>query len=117
MTLCASGARRGQEKYWDIMDGLARQAVANVEAKCLEALTMIARHLDDLGALRPGTSTAQAADMLWFYFGPNAWCSLVGERGWTFDQAEQWLLHAASRDILPGRTGTFGPATIRATYP
>jgi AcrR family transcriptional regulator len=109
MALCATAARRGQERYWDIVyglirrppeDPLARQAIANVAAKCLEALAVIAQRLHDLGALKPGISTARAVDMLWFYFGQNAWCSLVGERGWTFDQAEQWLLHAASRDLL-----------------
>jgi AcrR family transcriptional regulator len=109
MALCATGARRGQERYWDIVyglmrrppeDALARQAVDNVTAKCLEALTVIAQRLLDLGALKPGTGLAQAVDTLWFYFGPNSWCSLVGEREWTFDRAEQWLLQAASRDLL-----------------
>jgi AcrR family transcriptional regulator len=120
MVLCASGARRGQEKYWDIMyhlarrppeDDLAGQAVANVAAKCLEALTMIAGHLDDLGALKPGTGTARAVDMLWFYFGPSAWYSLVGDREWTFDQAEQWLLQAASHDILRMGGGAAGASS------
>lgn len=109
LALCATAARRGQERYWDIVyglmrqppeDELARQAVANVTAKCLEALTVIAQRLDDLGALKPGISTTQGTDMLWFYFGPNAWASLIGDRGWTFDQAAQWLLHGARRDLL-----------------
>jgi AcrR family transcriptional regulator len=110
MALCAAGARRGQERYWDLVyglmrrppeDALARQAISNVAAKCLEALTGIARHLEGLGALKPGISLAQAVDTLWFYFGQNAWCSLVGEREWTFDRAEEWLREAASRDLLP----------------
>jgi AcrR family transcriptional regulator len=109
MILCAAAARRGQERYWDIVyglmrrppeDPLAQQAIGNVAAKCLEALTGIAQRLADLGALKPGISTAQAADTLWFYFGQNAWCSLVGERQWTFDRAEEWLRTAASRDLL-----------------
>ncbi|MGD0699035.1 MAG: helix-turn-helix domain-containing protein [Trebonia sp.] len=111
MALCATAARRGQERYWDLMyglmrhppeDTLARQAVANVEAKCQQALAGIARRLADLDGLKPGVSVDRAADALWFYFGPNAWASLVGERGWTFDQAEQWLRQAASRDLLNG---------------
>lgn len=81
-------------------DALAQQAISNVAAKCLEALTGIAQRLEDLRALRPGISLAQAVDTLWFYFGQNAWCSLVGEREWTFDQAEEWLREAASRDLL-----------------
>ena len=66
----------------------------------MEALTVIAQRLNELGALKPGISPARGADMLWFFFGPNAWCSLVGDRGWTFDQAEQWLLGATRRDLL-----------------
>jgi AcrR family transcriptional regulator len=109
LALCATAARSGQERYWDIMyglvrrppdDDLAQRAIANVAAKCMEALAVIAQRLDDLGALKPGISPGRAADMLWFYFGPNAWYSLVGDRGWTFDQAAQWLLDAARRDLL-----------------
>jgi AcrR family transcriptional regulator len=109
LALCATAARCGQERYWDIVyglmrrppdDELAQQAITNVAAKCMEALTVIAQRLGELGALKPGISPARGADLLWFYFGPNAWCSLVGDRGWTFDQAERWLLEAARRDLL-----------------
>jgi hypothetical protein len=79
---------------------LAQQAIANVAVKCMEALTVIAQRLGELGALKPGISPGRGADMLWFYFGPNAWYSLVGDRGWTFDQAAQWLLQPAPRDHL-----------------
>ena len=109
LALCATAARCGQERYWDIVyglmrrppdDELAQQAITNVAAKCMGVLTVIARRLDELGALRPGITPVRAADMLWFFFGPNAWYSLVGDRGWTFDQAEQWLLEAVRRDLL-----------------
>jgi AcrR family transcriptional regulator len=109
LALCATAARHWQERYWDVVyglirrppdDELAQQATANVAAKCMEALAVIAQRLDQLGGLRPGISPGRGADMLWFYFGPNAWYSLVGDRGWTFDQAEQWLLEAARRDLL-----------------
>jgi AcrR family transcriptional regulator len=114
LALCATAARCGQERYWDIVyglmrrppeDELAQQAIANVTAKCMEALTVIAQRLNELGALKPGITPSRGADMLWFYFGPNAWCSLVGDRGWTFDQAEQWLLEAARRDLLAAGRG------------
>jgi AcrR family transcriptional regulator len=109
LALCATAARFGQERYWDIVyglmrrppdDDLAQQAIANVAAKCMQALTAIAQRLDKLGALKPGISPGRAADMLWFFFGPNAWYSLVGDRGWTFEQAAHWLLDAARRDLL-----------------
>ncbi|MGH3169139.1 MAG: TetR/AcrR family transcriptional regulator [Trebonia sp.] len=109
LALCAAAARRGQERYWDILyglmrrppeDELAQRAVANVTEKCADALAVIAQRLEDLGALKPGISPARGTDILWFYFGPSAWASLVGDRGWTFDQAAQWLLHSARRDLL-----------------
>ncbi|MCO5997696.1 TetR/AcrR family transcriptional regulator [Actinoallomurus rhizosphaericola] len=110
LALCAKGARLGQERYWDLVYGLMRrppeddlalEAVTEVVAKCREALTAIAEHLMDLGALKTGVGLTEAADTLWFYFGQNAWCSLVGDSGWTFDRAEEWLLRAAIRDLLP----------------
>lgn len=106
---CAAGARRGQERYWDLVSGLmrrppddelAQRAVANIAEKCLGALAGIARHLMDLGALKPGISVADATDTLWFYFGQNSWYSLIAERGWTFDRAEQWLLDAVGNALL-----------------
>lgn len=109
LALCATAARCGQERYWDIVyglmrrppeDELAQQAIANVTAKCMAALTVIVQRLNDLDALKTGLSPARAADMLWFYFGPSAWYSLVGDRGWTFERAAEWLLQAARRDLL-----------------
>jgi AcrR family transcriptional regulator len=109
MMHCAAGARRGQERYWDLVSGLmrrppedelAQRAVANIAEKCLAALAGIAQHLMDLGALKPGIDVADATDTLWFYFGQNSWYSLIGERGWTFDRAEQWLLDAADQALL-----------------
>ena len=109
LTLCARASRHGQERYWDLIyklmrqppdDELAQQAIANVTAKCLEALTAIARRLGELDGLRTGITVTDAVDVLWFHFGQNAWCSLVGDRGWTFDRAERWLLRAVGRELL-----------------
>ena len=109
VALCAKGARSGQERYWDLVYKLlrrppddlpAQQAINNIMVKCLESLTGIAEHLKDLDALGPDLDVARAVDTLWFYFGQNAWVSLVGERGWTFDRAEQWLRTCAARDLL-----------------
>jgi AcrR family transcriptional regulator len=109
LELGATAARSGQEKYWDVVSGLmrrppedelAQQAIANVTTKCMAALTAIAQRLDDLDALPAGIGPGEAADILWFYFGPGAWYSLVGDRGWTFDRAAEWLLQAARRALL-----------------
>jgi AcrR family transcriptional regulator len=114
LELAATAARSGQERYWDIVSGLmrrppedelAQQAIGNITAKCMAALVAIAQRLTDLDALPPETGPAEAADILWFYFGPSAWYSLVGDRGWTFDRAARWLLQAARGALLapPGR--------------
>jgi AcrR family transcriptional regulator len=109
LVLCARAARHGQERYWDLIyklmrhppdDAPVQQAIANVTTKCLEALTAIAHRLGELDGLRPEITVADAVDVLWFHFGQNAWCSLVGDRDWTFDRAEQWLLRAADRELL-----------------
>ncbi len=114
LELGVTAARAGQERYWDVVSGLmrhppedelARRAVGNITAKCMAALTAIARRLDDLDALPVGLGPEQAADLLWFYLGPNAWYSLVAERGWTFDQAASWLLRAARRALLAAAAG------------
>ncbi|MDT8911996.1 TetR/AcrR family transcriptional regulator [Amycolatopsis sp. PS_44_ISF1] len=109
MTHCAAAARHGQERNWDLVTTLlrqppqdepARQAVADIADGCLTALTRIARHLTRLDALAPGIDTAHATDTLWYYFGHNSWHSLIIERGWSFDQAEPWLLDAATHALL-----------------
>jgi AcrR family transcriptional regulator len=109
LALCATAARSGQERYWDIMYGLARRppadelaerAIGNVAAKCGQALAVIAQRLDELGGLKPGVSRDRAADILWFFFGPSTWYELVGDHGWAFDEAEPWLLEAARRALL-----------------
>jgi hypothetical protein len=83
----------------------------------MAALTVIARRLDELGALKHGISAERGADMLWFYFGPNAWYSLVGDRGWTFGQAEEWLRESARRDLLDGRSRGRRPGPAEARHP
>jgi AcrR family transcriptional regulator len=114
LELGAAAARAGQERYWDIVSGLmrrppgdelAQRAIANVRDKCQAALAVIAQRLADLRALPPGLSAGQAADILWFYFGPSAWYSLVDDAGWTFDQAAPWLLQAARRALLDPARG------------
>lgn len=51
--------------------------------------------------LRAGLDTAQAADILWTLNNPDVWQLLVGRRGWTPEQWEQWF-ESASRELLVG---------------
>jgi len=109
IALAAAGTRRVHEQYRDLLYGLVRQApgepaaqqvIDDAVAKCLRGLAGVADRLLELEALRPGISREQAIDGLWFYFGHHAWYGLAGDRGWTFDQAEEWLREAACRTLL-----------------
>lgn len=64
-----------------------------------EALRVVAARLAELGALRAGLTVERAAHVLWFYFGLQAWSQLV-EQGWSWDEAERWLVESAKAALL-----------------
>jgi AcrR family transcriptional regulator len=51
-------------------------------------------------ALSPGLDAARGADILWTLNHPDLWHLLVGERGWTPDEWEQWFGDAACSQLL-----------------
>ncbi|RAY14187.1 TetR/AcrR family transcriptional regulator [Actinomadura craniellae] len=65
------------------------------------ALCEVAKHLDDLGALRAGMTVERGTDLLWYCFGPQSWRTLVGDCGWTWDDAEAQLASTATALLLP----------------
>jgi len=75
-------------------------ALATATQRYRQALIRIARRLADLGALRKGMDLSEAVDILWFYFGYSALFTLVEDNGWSYELAEEWLCHAASRALL-----------------
>jgi AcrR family transcriptional regulator len=56
--------------------------------------------LDAKGALAPGLDPARAADVLWTLNHPDLWHLLVGERGWTPAEWEQWFADTACAQLL-----------------
>jgi AcrR family transcriptional regulator len=54
-------------------------------------------------ALSPGLDVTRAADILWMLNHPDIWLLLVGERGWTPEQFEQWFADTACAQLLRGR--------------
>ena len=56
--------------------------------------------LDANGALAPGLDAARAADILWTINHPDVWHLLVGERGWTPEEWEQWFADTACTQLL-----------------
>jgi AcrR family transcriptional regulator len=65
---------------------------------------VIVESLADKKALRRGLDVARATDILWTLNHPNVWQLLVGERGWTADQYEQWFGDTACAQLLRPRS-------------
>jgi len=54
----------------------------------------LAQVLADRGALKPGMSAAEAADILWLFNDPAVYHRLVIEQGWPADRYQSWLADA-----------------------
>lgn len=65
-----------------------------------EALVPIAQRLVQLGELRPDIDAADAADLLWFYFGYSSYFTLHDDNGWSYERAERWLADQAIAALL-----------------
>ncbi|MFJ8211966.1 hypothetical protein [Streptomyces sp. NPDC096033] len=71
-------------------EGLWERATADYRAALREA----ARRLHSLVSLP--YSQEETADLLWFWFGPAGWRTLVAEAGWSWDRAQEFLLRTAT---------------------
>jgi len=105
----AHGTRVDNERYRDIVQVMKTAAVVDESATAIlvqsdleyrRALSHIARRLSELGALKPGLSQKRATDMLWFYFGREAWHLLVTEGNWSWRDAEDWLSQQAITALI-----------------
>jgi hypothetical protein len=52
------------------------------------------------GALRAGLGVDRAADLLWALNHPDVWLLLVGTRGWTPAEFEDWLAATSCAQLL-----------------
>ena len=104
--------RSMREEFADIIYALHDAAPFDAAvAKYLEVATqryrgsclMVAEKLKSLDALRPGLSVNQARDVLWFYFGYWSWFTHREENGWSYDDAERWLVDAVTQALLKER--------------
>ena len=96
----AHGTRADNEYYHDIVQVMKAAAALDVSAADIitrsddlyrQALAEVAHRLADIDGLGPDTTREQAVDILWFYFGREAWHILVVEQQWSWDRAERWL--------------------------
>jgi len=64
------------------------------------SMRLFAKHLNAVGALRPGLSIDLAADVVWATNSPEFYGLLVRGRGWSGDKFERWLADAWQRLLL-----------------
>jgi AcrR family transcriptional regulator len=111
----ASASRTMREAYVDVIrvmlttaphDGAVARQEQAATAVYRAALVPIAERLVQLGGLRPGINTADAVDLLWFYFGYSSYFTLHDDNGWSYERAEHWLAGQAIAALLsrPGRS-------------
>ncbi|PWR05845.1 TetR/AcrR family transcriptional regulator [Micromonospora acroterricola] len=109
LRLVGAGTRHGHQSRPDTirlmraaagMTASAAAAARDGAAAYRQALRVGAVRLNDLRALRPGLTVEQATQVLWFYFGLHSWPQLVDEGGWSYDEAERWLVDRAGEALL-----------------
>jgi AcrR family transcriptional regulator len=66
-----------------------------------EDSALVAHSLAARGALRPGITEEQAADLLWTMSASEWYRMLVVELGWTAEQYEAWYVASLSSFLLP----------------
>jgi AcrR family transcriptional regulator len=109
LELVAATCRSMREEYGDIIrvilntaphDSEVADTLATATDRYRKALVRIGRRLSNLGALRNGMDVNQAVDVLWFYFGYSGLFTLIDDNQWSYERAEKWLYHEASRALL-----------------
>jgi AcrR family transcriptional regulator len=65
--------------------------VGTTDAERLVGTGMVARRVDDLGALRPGLTVEQARDRIWTLNSVEVWHLCVDRRGWTPREYADWV--------------------------
>jgi len=80
-----------------------RALTADGHAQRLRGMTVLAQTLAGRGALRPGLTVREAADILWLLGGPGAYHRFVIEQGWPAQRFEEWLRDALTALLInPG---------------
>ena len=72
----------------------------------------VVQHLAATGGLRADVDPDRARDIVWTLISPEVYELLVGDRGWSPDEYEQWLAQALI-DALAARGGVAGHSRSR----
>jgi AcrR family transcriptional regulator len=96
LTALAAGTRFGNESQFTVHEAIRLALPVHEDGAALweratrssrAALREAADHLHTLTP-RPRYVAKETADLLWLWFGPHGWRTLVAESGWSWDRAE-----------------------------
>jgi AcrR family transcriptional regulator len=103
----ARGTRLGNEGQFTVHEAIRKALPVHEDGEVLwerataayrDALRTAARHLHTL-APPPSSPVEETADLLWFWFGPTGWRTLVVENGWSWNRAEDFLRRTAAATL------------------
>lgn len=77
------------------------EVLATAEQERLTGVTAFVTHLDETGALRPGSDPAHVVDAVWALAGPQLFTQLTAGRGWPAATYEKWLADTLTATLLP----------------
>jgi hypothetical protein len=104
----AQGTRAGNEGQFRVHEAIRAALPVHENGAALweratsayrDALRTAAHHLHTLTP-SPDLPEQETADLLWFWFGPSGWRTLVAENGWSWERAETFLRHTAVATLL-----------------
>ena len=104
----AHGTRLGNQSQFAVHEAIRKALPVHEDGEALwerataayrEALRAVARHLHTLDPA-PSCPVEETAVLLWYWFGPLGWRTLVVESGWTWDRAEDVLRRIAVAALL-----------------
>ena len=91
------------------LDADIRALAEEVRAQRIRGMRAMARVLADRGALKPGLTPSEAADVLWLLIDPGVYYRLVIEQHWDPDRYQDWLTDSLISLLIPA---SYQPATV-----
>ncbi|MFJ2645940.1 TetR/AcrR family transcriptional regulator [Streptomyces sp. NPDC087420] len=104
----AQGTRTGNEGQFKVLEAIRSALPVHEDSEALwarataayrQALDETAHHLRELSPTVRDTPREEIAGMLWFWFGPTSWRTLITETGWSWSQAEDFLYRTAGTTL------------------
>lgn len=91
------------------LDAEIRALAEEGRAQRIRGMRFLAQLLADRGALKPGLTASEAADILWLFNDPAVYHRLVIEQHWSPDRYQNWLADAFISLLIPA---SYQPKTL-----